>query len=143
MSKNKTMTWADIQAFLSECSLEEQMRLAEIKGVTVPPEVRAQAAAQSALGSIELHYGNKSDPSKVYLTFTTGCPSGGVTPRGTVRTGRAVYLTLQTLEAEIARLTAAQEALSKAGFPTKPSEAPVPGPEAARASGFRVVDKRG
>ena len=142
MAKNNNMTWKDIQNFLSECDLEEQIRLAEIKGVEVPAEVLATLQAQSALKDIRVEYGSKRFPDRVYMTFGKGSPVGGSTKTGSPRVGGAPYLTLQTLDAEIERLTVARDALRQAGFPTKPGDAPVPGPEAAKAAGFAVKDNR-
>lgn len=140
MSKDN-MSWKDIQKFVSELSLEEQVTVARLKGVEVPSEILAEVEAKKALGDITLAYGvqRSNDPTKAFVTFKTGSPLGDTTAKGTARTGKAPYMEIRTLDAEIARLTVARDALRQAGFPTSPTSwDKVPGMSAGRAAGFSV-----
>ena len=142
-NKSNIKTWANVQSFLSELGLEEQLRMAELMGVEVPSEVQTAVAAKAAMGSIQVEFGSKRFQERVYLTFDKGCPIGGATKSGSPRVGGSPYLELRGLDAEIARLTIARDSLKEAGFNTSPSAPEAQGTmEQALKAGFGAKDNR-
>lgn len=121
------MDWNQLTKLVSELPLVDQVRFAELKGVAVPDDVKAQVAKELAVlaqgDALKKHvkfvFGTRGQPGRVYLK--TGGLLIAAPVDGKARYAKGMFLETRGIDEAIAVLTKAQEECARRGIPTGPS----------------------
>lgn len=120
------MDWNKLQSLVSELELADQVRFAELKGVEVPEEVRAQVtgelAAEEAQKRLAEHvrfqFGTANQTDRVYLK-TKGFT---ISVDGKPKYSKGLFLETRGIDEALAALTKAQAECKERGIPTGPTD---------------------
>lgn len=123
---SKKMNWVQLQELVSELTVSEQVRLADLKGVEVPAEIRQAAAAEAEAAKA-------AEENKKLFSFATteGQPNRrylkvngfkiGKSPEGKDQYAKGLFLETRAMEQAHRVLTLAIAEAKRQGIPTAPA----------------------